>query len=319
MRAVTRPYIGQHCETVTTGTLLGALGCDLSEPMIFGLGEALGFVFLNLSTMPLGFIGGRSKPYELTAAACRNLGLTCAVEETTSTTKSWDRLSAHVADGRPVGLQLDCYYLPYFTRPPHFAGHFVAAIALDDEVTVVDTVAQGSVHRVPREALQAARHATGPMSAKARTFTVSGEVRRDLPTGVAAAIRANAASYLSPAFGGMGALGLAKLARVIPRWPASEDLALVAELMERGGTGGALFRNLYRDFLTEAADLLPDSSDVRCARDLIATSAEQWTAMAAELAACATDGDPVHLAAAAALCRPIADAEVAAMEILAAT
>jgi hypothetical protein len=274
--------------------------------------------------MPLGFIGGRSKPFELTLAACKNLGLTCTVEETTSTTRSWDRLSAHLDAGRPVGLQLDCYYLPYFTRPPHFAGHFVAATdRAGDEVTVVDTFPQGTVQRVPRAALERARHAKGPLSARARSYTISGTVRHDLPTGIATALRSNAQSYLAPAFGGMGALGLAKLARVIPGWltatdSPSEDLRLVAELMERGGTGGALFRNLYRDFLAEAAELLPDSAPtILRARTQIAHSAENWSTMAAHLEACAADGDVAHLTAAAALCRPIADAEVAAMTLLA--
>ncbi|MEE1751083.1 DUF4872 domain-containing protein, partial [Streptomyces sp. SP18CS02] len=35
-----------------------------------------------------------------------------------------------------------------------------------------------------------------------------------------------------------------------------EDLPRAAVLMERAGTGGALFRNLYRDFLAECAQLI---------------------------------------------------------------
>ena len=42
------PYVGQHCETVATGSLLGTAGVRLSEPMLFGLGEGLGFIFINL-------------------------------------------------------------------------------------------------------------------------------------------------------------------------------------------------------------------------------------------------------------------------------
>jgi Butirosin biosynthesis protein H, N-terminal len=52
-----QPFVGVHCETVATGTLLRATGCELSEPMLFGLGEALGFVFLNLASLPLPFLG----------------------------------------------------------------------------------------------------------------------------------------------------------------------------------------------------------------------------------------------------------------------
>lgn len=54
---------------------------------------------------------------------------------------------------QPVGLQLDCFDLPYFERAPHFAGHFVAATRLiGDEVEVVDTLQQArcSACRVSR-------------------------------------------------------------------------------------------------------------------------------------------------------------------------
>ena len=38
------PFEGQHCETTATGSLLQHLGIKLSEPMLFGLGEGLGFI-----------------------------------------------------------------------------------------------------------------------------------------------------------------------------------------------------------------------------------------------------------------------------------
>ena len=46
-----KPFIGQHCETTTTGCLLKRLDIRLSEPMLFGLGEGLGFIFWNMKSM----------------------------------------------------------------------------------------------------------------------------------------------------------------------------------------------------------------------------------------------------------------------------
>jgi hypothetical protein len=40
-RGRARPFSGVHCETVATGTLLRAAGFEVSEPMLFGLGEGL--------------------------------------------------------------------------------------------------------------------------------------------------------------------------------------------------------------------------------------------------------------------------------------
>lgn len=321
------PFRGVHCETVATGTLLGALGCDLSEPMLFGLGEGLAFVFLNLSSLPLPFLGGRSKPFALTEAICRNLGVNLRTEETSSHKKAWAGLEAALGKGQPVGLQLDCFYLPYFRNAPHFAGHFVAAIGVDrDVVTVVDTVQQGSVQRVARAELEQARHARGPMSARARAYTVQGgsrATRASLGTAALAAIRANAHRYLHPEFSGMGARGLAKLATSLPSWltkakSPSDDLRLAADLMEKAGTGGALFRNLYRDFLDEVARLAPPQARaLRTARDGFARAAEHWRAIAHLLERSARDGRAQHLTDAADLCRSITEAEVGAMKLLA--
>lgn len=317
-------FLGVHCETVATGTLLRAIGCEFSEPMLFGLGEALGFVFLNLATLPLPFVGGRSKPFALTQAACANLGIALDATETTSKAKAWDHLQAHLREGRPVGLQLDCFHLPYFARAPHFAGHFVAALRLvDGDVEVVDTIQQGSVQRVTRDALAAARHARGPMAAKARAYTVRAGQTVGVAEACLAAIRSNARRYLTPDFGGMGAPGLAKLARSLPTWLAkakspAADLQLAADLMERAGTGGALFRNLYREFLEEAAAVIPAKAKVlHAARDRFARAAGHWTRVAALLAECAADGDVRHLTAAAEACRGIAEEESAAMTALA--
>lgn len=312
--------MGRHCETVATGTLLGAVGIDLSEPMLFGLGEALGFVFLNLSSLPLPFVGGRTRPFEPTEALCRNLGLALVSRETSSKAKAWTRLEEDLAAG-PVGLQLDCFHLPYFERPPHFAGHFVAALrTVGEAVEVVDTVQQGSVRRVSRPALEAARHERGPMAAKARSYTIGAGEGVPLAVAARTAMRENARSYLAPAFGGAGVRGIDKLRRSLPGWleqaSAPEALRLAADLMERAGTGGALFRNLYRDFLTEAAALVPEARVVE-ARDHFAGSAALWTAMAALLERCAEDGRAGHLVEAAGLCRGIGEHEVAGMEALA--
>lgn len=50
--------------------------------------------------------------------------------------------------------------------------------------------------------------------------------------------------------------------------------------MEKAGTGGALFRNLYRDFLAECAELL-DSDHLRTGHTLYAEAATLWTEAAA--------------------------------------
>ncbi len=317
------PFIGQHCETVATGSLLGAAGVRLTEPMLFGLGEGLGFIFINLGSLPLPFVGGRVKPFALTSSLCRNLGLPCDAAETGSKPKAWNALEKSLKVGRPVGLQLDCFHLEYFSRPVHFAGHFVAAYGIDGEhVLVVDTAPQGSAQRTSRRNLEAARFARGPMAAKARSWTIAAPKRPpDLSRAVVAAIRANARDYLSPAFKGAAYLGIHKLAESLPRWleiakqPAA-DLGLSALLMEKAGTGGSLFRNFYRDFLREAREHVGAQPGLDRAQELFAESAAGWAAVAAAIESAGLERDPALLRDAAARCLRIADLEVEAMKLL---
>jgi hypothetical protein len=321
------PFVGQHCETVATGSLLKSAGIELSEPLMFGLGEGLAFIFINLSSLPLPFVGGRTKPFEITQALCRNLGLDCDAKETASKSRAWAALESSLARGVPVGLQLDCYHLEYFSRPVHFAGHFVAAHGFDDhDVLLVDTAPQGSRQRTSRASLEKARFARGPMSAKARAWTIARPKRppdrKSLGAAVRQAIRANAKSYLSPAFRGASYLGIQKLAGSLPKWRelaknARQDLELAALLMERAGTGGALFRNFYRDFLGEAADHIGKSGALSEAHGLFAESAREWTAVAACIDSAARSGDDAPLIDAAARCQRVAGIEVAAMKQLA--
>jgi hypothetical protein len=50
-----KPFDGQHCETTATGTLLRQLDIELSEPMLFGLGQGLGFHILEYENNGLSF------------------------------------------------------------------------------------------------------------------------------------------------------------------------------------------------------------------------------------------------------------------------
>lgn len=320
-----RPFVGQHCETVATGSLLRAAGVELSEPMLFGIGEGLGFIFLNLSSLPLPFVGGRVKPFALTEALCRNLGVDLAAAETSSRPRAWAALENSLRDGRPVGLQLDCFHLEYFTNPIHFAGHFVAAFGIDERhAQLVDTEPQGTTQRTSRKSLEAARFAKGPMSAKARSWTIAPVKRApDLGKAVRTALRSNARGYLSPAFKGASHLGIAKLAASLPRWldiakDPARDLGLSALLMEKAGTGGSLFRNFYRDFLREAGEHVGARTELKRARDAFAAAAEEWGAVATSIATAGRTAEAAHLESAAARCHRIAETETGAMRLLAA-
>ncbi len=257
------PFDGQHCETTATGTLLRQLGITLSEPMLFGLGEGLGFVFWNMKTMNFPFIGGRIKPDLLTQNIARNLHLELTVRETSSAQKAWDAVKQLLDDGQVVGLKLDCYHLEYFSRPFHFAGHYAAIYDYDQETAyLVDTRQQGGQVKTSLKSLALARAEKGPMSSSNLYYTIrKTDKTLDLEQAVLTAIRHNATDYLQPPIKNIGYKGILKTSKEIFQWfdtttDIEGDFSASAMLMERAGTGGALFRNLYRDFLKESYDLL---------------------------------------------------------------
>ena len=45
------PFSGHHCETTATGSLLKYLGIEISEAMLFGIGEGLGFIYWDMKNM----------------------------------------------------------------------------------------------------------------------------------------------------------------------------------------------------------------------------------------------------------------------------
>lgn len=188
MKLDVKPFVGQHCETTATGTLLNQLGIELSEPMLFGLGEGLGFVLWNMKSMNTPFIGGRIKPDLLTRNIVKNLGLSLDVRETSSKDKAWKSVK---------GL----FYV----------------IEKKAEILPIKTAILSAIHN-------------------------------------------NAVTYLNPSIKNLTYNGIYKASDEIIKWfdnskSIEYDFKMTAMLMEKAGTGGAIFRNLYRDFLKEAYDL----------------------------------------------------------------
>lgn len=160
------------------------------------------------------------------------------------------------------------------------------------------------------------------MTARHRSFTLelsAGRVsweERLLP-----ALRSCAEAFLAAPIANLGHRGIAKASRLVRGWleraaDPARDLPHAAALMERGGTGGALFRNLYRDFLAECATTV-GRAEVRSAQGLYATAASLWTEVAALIALAGESCERSHLERAGDLLREAARVEEEAMRLLA--
>ncbi|MFE5813164.1 BtrH N-terminal domain-containing protein [Streptomyces sp. NPDC056479] len=312
----------QHCETTALGVLLRHEGLDLSEPMLFGLGSGLSFIYWDSKGMGFPFLGGRVKPFELTRNLSAALGLELLVEETASPRKAWQNAAAPIDAGRPVGLQLDSYHLDYFNTKVHFGGHVVAMYGYDEQdAYLVDTEPQGGAVSTSLAGLARARAERGPMTARHRTFTITVPGNVTSPQDrIIPAIKTCADAFLNPPIANLGHRGIEKTARQVPKWlqrseNPREDLSRTADLMERAGTGGALFRNLYRDFLAECAQQI-DNSHLRTGHRLYAEAATLWTQVAALVATAGESGHAPHLMEAGTILHGLSRIERDAMQAL---
>lgn len=322
MKLHMKPFVGQHCESAATGTLLKQLGIELSEPMLFGLGEGLDYIIWKMKFMDAPFIGGRIKPDLLTVNIAKSLRLKLSRHETTSKTKAWDEVKSLLDSGKAVGLKLDCYHLEYFSHPIHFAGHYVAIYGYDDTYAyLVDTAQQGTEVKTSLSSLARARAEKGSMSSHNLYYVIEpGAERVDLAQVVAPAIRANAERFLNPPIKNIGYKGIAKTSKDMVDWYKSStnvknDFGLLATLMERGGTGGALFRNFYRDFLGEAHELT-QSPIIREGFEDYTAIANDWAKVIELFNMVAQTSDEQYILEASKMLENLAEAEYSAMQKL---
>ena len=215
-----QPFEGQHCETTATGSLLLNQGINLSEPMLFGLGEGLNFIIWNMKTMNFPFIGGRIKTDLLTQNIARHLNLKMNVWETSSPKKAWENVKENIDSGIPVGIKLDCYHLDYFSNKFHFAGHYAAMYGYDENsVYLADTIQQGGLVKTSLINFELARNEKGPMSSKNLSYTIEAINKKyDLKKEIMQAIGNNAKNYLNPPIENISYKGILKTSKEIIKW-----------------------------------------------------------------------------------------------------
>ncbi|MCB5116542.1 BtrH N-terminal domain-containing protein [Streptococcus mutans] len=300
--------------------MLTQLSIYLSEPMIFGLGEGLGFAIFNMKTLDFPFIGGRIKPDLLTVNLSKNLGLKLITNETNSKNKAWKTVKSLIDSNKAVGLKLDCYHLDYFSNPIHFAAHHVAMLGYDDKKAyLVDTKQQGTKTITSLESLALARNEKGPMSSRNKYFEKETALI-PIETAILKAVCHNSETYLNPPIKNFGYKGIEKASREIIKWfkqskDIQKEFAMSALLMKSAGTGGALFRNFYRDFLKEAYEWTGHSA-IKIAYEIFKDSAKNWSRLILLFEKAGKTGDIQYVLEASKLLKDLSLQEKEGMQLL---
>jgi hypothetical protein len=99
------------------------------------------------------------------------------------------------------------------------------------------------------------------MSSRNLSYTIrKTDKAYDLKIAIKTAIKNNAKEYLNPPIKNISYKGILKTSEEIKKWFKNSkyikgDFKTTAMLMEKAGNGGAIFRNIYRDFLKESYEI----------------------------------------------------------------
>jgi len=160
------------------------------------------------------------------------------------------------------------------------------------------------------------------MASKNLYYTIDmAATKYDLETAIMNAIRNNAHEYLNPPIKNVSYKGILKASSEIIPWFESSnniesDFKMTATLMEKAGTGGALFRNLYRDFLEECYKLRK-IVELKLAHKSFIVIAGLWTSVSSLFEKAGSTKDIKYIYQASEVLKDISIREKKTMELLA--
>lgn len=258
-----------HCESGVISSLLTHHGLALSEPMAFGLANALAFAYIpivKLGGQPL--IAYRLPPRAIIKSLCKRLGVEVKFHKFNDPLAAANALDDLVEQDILVGLQTSVYYLPYFPEQMRF--HFNAHNLLvygkrDDTYRISDPVFEQPMEILSKD-LNKARFVRGPLAPKGLMYTIESVPETiDFSALIRAAIAKNIKVMTGAPLPVIGLRGIHYLAKKITRLKGSQKeqrlyLGHIVRMQEEIGTGGAGFRFIYASFLQESAQLLNDKT-----------------------------------------------------------
>ncbi len=295
-----------HCVTGSMRHVYLFNNHDISEEMMLGLGQGVGYIYWHQKGQD-PFIGGRAMPKpSMEELAAQRTGVKMQLHETTSAKKAKSTMLEMMMQQQPVMLQVDMGFLPYFDfegEEYHFGGHVVVACGYDATTETVLIADRDGTYPVPMSDLEKARGSKfKPFPPKNRWYTLDFSEKRQ-PTAEEArqAISETAVSMLNPPISNFGVKGIRKTAKMMVKWPnvlTPKQLKWTLFngyifISPIGGSGGGAFRYMYSRFLRETAVLTSDTRFNDCA-DEFQQIGDDWEAVAEQFRELSETADPAN-------------------------
>ncbi len=284
-----------HCENGVTTNLLRSIGVNkITEPLAFGIGSGLFFIYIPLMKINNGpAIAFRTQPGLIFKRTCKSLGIPVERKKFSSKDAATIYLQQCLDAGQAVGCQVGVYYLSYFPKEYrfHFNAHNVIVYGKEGDQYLISDPVMEDVTTLSSYELERVRFAKGALAPrgqiyfpKEETTVTDNQIRKAIVTG----IKRNVRDMLHIPGNFAGVSGIAYTGKKIKKWrdklgpqKAGLYLAQLVRMQEEIGTGGGGFRYIYAAFLQEACafhqlDALPEiSKTFTQAGDLWRTAAVQ--------------------------------------------
>ena len=255
-----------HCENGVTTNLLRTIGVDkITEPLSFGIGSGLFFVYLPFLKINKGpAIAFRTMPGLIFKRTCNSLGIPVVRKKFSSKESAEKYLQECLQAGQPVGCQVGVYYLTYFPKEYrfHFNAHNIIVYGKQDERYLISDPVMETVTSLSAYELERVRFAKGALAPRGQIYypkqekiVTDDQIRKAIETG----IKRNVNHMIRIPGGIAGVKGIAYTGTKIKKWrdklgqqTAGLYLAQLVRMQEEIGTGGGGFRYIYAAFLQQA-------------------------------------------------------------------
>ena len=255
-----------HCETGVTSSLMKFYDYQLSEPMTFGIGAGLFFIYIPFVSFKgdMPKFSFRTMPGTIFTRVMKNLHIKVGMRRFSNKDKAMEEMDELLAAGIPVGNVVGLYYLPYSPIRQHFNFHNLCVIGKEGDKYVVSDPLYPVIQNLSYNELKKVRFAEGLLKPRGKMYWIKEKSSLpDLSQAIVNGIKTTCKNMLDiplPIFGVAGISTLSKQVRNLDVKYGEKDAALyllkLVQLLEEFGTGGAGFRFMYSAFLQEAAQIL---------------------------------------------------------------
>ncbi len=252
-----------HCENGVASNLLKDKGINISEPMVFGIGSGLFFVylpFIKVNHAPV--VSYRPLPGMIFNKLAKRLGIKIKRTKFSSESNANKALEENLKNNIPTGLQVGVYNLTYFPDEYrfHFNAHNLVVYGKNDNQYLISDPVMEHVTELSEDELNKVRFAKGAFAPKGQMYYpihIPAEINYE--KAITTAIKDTCRNMLAP-IPIVGVKGIKFVSRQIRKWPvkhgnkkANHYLAQLVRMQEEIGTGGGGFRFIYAAFLQEAS------------------------------------------------------------------